>query len=121
MRATRKVIVTDARNGLLSNGCAQGVGQIPDARNPFNCCSAYLPEINITLSTIQNSWVCVRVCVGGGNWRGDGLPSLHCSCCRVRQLPNWFRLYAQQSLRRMNATGLLHMFAAALRFCIMAC
>jgi hypothetical protein len=33
MRATRKAILTAARNGLLSNGCAQGMWQIPDARN----------------------------------------------------------------------------------------
>ena len=33
MRATRKAILTDARNGLLGNGYAQGMGQIPDARN----------------------------------------------------------------------------------------
>jgi len=33
MRATRKAILTDARNGLLGNGYAQGMGQILDARN----------------------------------------------------------------------------------------
>jgi len=33
MRATRKAILTDARTGLLGNGCAQDIGQIPDARN----------------------------------------------------------------------------------------
>jgi len=33
MHATRKAILTDARNGLLGNGCAQGMWQIPDARN----------------------------------------------------------------------------------------
>ena len=31
MHATRKAISTDARNGLLGNGYAQGMGQIPDA------------------------------------------------------------------------------------------
>ena len=43
VRTTRKAILTDARNGLVGNGCAQGMGQslmratyIPDARNPFN-------------------------------------------------------------------------------------
>jgi len=36
MRATRKAIAIDARNGLLGNGYAQGMGQILDARNPFH-------------------------------------------------------------------------------------
>jgi len=39
MRATRKAILTDARNRLLSNGCAQGMGQIPDARNLHPRCT----------------------------------------------------------------------------------
>jgi len=43
MRATRKAILTDVRNRLLGNGCAQGMRQIPDARNPFNLsCDASL-------------------------------------------------------------------------------
>jgi len=33
MRATRMAILTDACNGLLGNGCAQGIGQILDACN----------------------------------------------------------------------------------------
>ena len=32
MHATRKAILTGARNGLLGNGCAQGMDQILDAR-----------------------------------------------------------------------------------------
>jgi len=41
MRGTRKaiVIVTNARDGLLVNGCAQGMGKIPDARNPHAGCT----------------------------------------------------------------------------------
>ena len=36
--ATRKTILTDARNGLLGNGFTQGMGQIPDVRNlPPGC------------------------------------------------------------------------------------
>jgi len=33
MRATRKDILTDARNGLLGNGCTQDLRQILDVRN----------------------------------------------------------------------------------------
>jgi len=33
MCATRKAILTDARNRFLGNGYAQGMGQILDARN----------------------------------------------------------------------------------------
>jgi len=33
VRATRKAILTNARNRLVGNGYAQGMGQIPDARN----------------------------------------------------------------------------------------
>ena len=33
MRATRNAILTDARNRLLGNGCAQVMEQTPDARN----------------------------------------------------------------------------------------
>jgi len=33
MRATREAILSDPRNGLLGNWYAQGIGQIPDARN----------------------------------------------------------------------------------------
>jgi len=33
MRETRKAILTDARNRLLGNGCAQGMDQFPDVRN----------------------------------------------------------------------------------------
>jgi len=39
MCATRKAIVTDARNGLLGNGCAQGMGRIPDAHNLHPGCT----------------------------------------------------------------------------------
>ena len=39
MRATRKAIVTDARNGLLGNGCSQGTGQISDAHNLHPRCT----------------------------------------------------------------------------------
>ena len=33
MHATRNAILTDARNGLLGNGFAQGMGQIPNSRH----------------------------------------------------------------------------------------
>jgi len=36
MRATRRAVLTDAHNGLLGNGYAQDMGQIPDAGNPSN-------------------------------------------------------------------------------------
>jgi len=48
MRATRKAILTDAHNGLLGNGFAQGMEQILDARNlhpgahnPFNLAAPF--------------------------------------------------------------------------------
>ena len=39
MRATRTSILTDAWNGLLGNGFAQGMGQIPDAPNLHPGCT----------------------------------------------------------------------------------
>jgi len=39
MRATRRAILTDARNGLFGNGSAQGMGQIPIARNLYPGCT----------------------------------------------------------------------------------
>jgi len=39
MHATRKAILTDVRNGLLGNRCAQGMGQIPDARTLHPGCT----------------------------------------------------------------------------------
>jgi len=39
IRETRKAILTDARNGLLGNGFAQGMGQIPYARNLYPRCA----------------------------------------------------------------------------------
>ena len=48
MRATRKAILTDVRNGLLGNGCAHGmpVGQIPDVLNLHPGCKATPLTIN---------------------------------------------------------------------------
>jgi len=42
MRAARKIILTDTRNGLLGNGWVQGMGQIPDARNLHPGCTQTL-------------------------------------------------------------------------------
>jgi len=39
MHATRKAILTDARNGLLGNRFEQGMEQIPDARNLHRGCT----------------------------------------------------------------------------------
>jgi len=39
MRATEKAILTDARNGLLGNGCAQGMEQITYSRNLHPGCT----------------------------------------------------------------------------------
>jgi len=38
IRATRKAILTEAHNELLGNGCAQGMGQTPDACNLHHGC-----------------------------------------------------------------------------------
>jgi len=45
MRATRKVVWTDARNGLLGNRCAQGMGQIPNARNIHPGCMQFIKSV----------------------------------------------------------------------------
>ena len=46
MCATRRAILTDARNGLLGNGYAQGMGQIADARNLHSRCKQPLKPPN---------------------------------------------------------------------------
>ena len=46
MRATRKAILTNARNRLLGNGYAQGMRQIPDARNLHTRWATPLTEIH---------------------------------------------------------------------------
>jgi len=42
MRTTRQAILMDARNGLLGNRCAQGMRQIPEARNLHPGCTQSL-------------------------------------------------------------------------------
>jgi len=52
IRATRRAILMDARNGLLGNGYAQNMGQIPDARNLHPRCTQPLSSSSFAGSFI---------------------------------------------------------------------